>query len=294
MRKKLGFIVFSILLTICLGQTVSAADVWSDPTNTEIWTEPIETEIWTEPTETVIWTELTFSAKPFIENGSTLVPIRGTLEQLGFSLEWIQKEQLVVVTKDDTVITLKANTKTATINGKNHTLQTPAKLINGSVFVPLRFISEATGSEVGWHGPSTKVTIDNMYFFYVDQTKRELDPEKPVTEVNSDFYVGVWDIWVPGSWGNTGSTTNPDGSTTIEQEYVPGASGKTLTIKSDGTYTWKVVGETINGNWSDLGDGRILLEAGQYGDDWYVERVEQNQIKFYAWGLTEYGYRIKK
>lgn len=285
LRKKLSIIFFSTVLAICLAQTVSAADVWSDPTYTDIWTEPTETEI---------WSELTFTVKPFIDNGSTLVPIRGTLEQLGFLIEWIHKDQLVVVKKDDTVITLKANTKTATINGKSHTLQTPAKLINGSVFVPLRFISEATGSEVGWHGPSTKVSIDKKYFFYVDQTKRKFDPDQPATEVNSSFYVGVWDIWVPGGWGNTGTTTNPDGSTTTEQEYVPGASGKTLTIKSDGKYTWVVVGATINGNWSDLGDGRILLEAGQYGDDWYVEKVDQNQIKFYAWGLTEYGYRISK
>lgn len=283
MKKKLGIFIFSIMFAACLAQTVSATDIWSDPTYTEIWTEPTETEI---------WTELTFSVKPFIDNGTTLLPIRGALEQLGFSLEWIQKEQLVVVKKENTVITLKANTKTATINGKSYTLQTPAKSINGSVFVPLRFISEATGSEVVWHGQSTKVTIDNKYFFYVDQTKRLLDPNPPTTEVNNSFYVGVWDIWIPGAWGDTGSTTNPDGSRTIDQEYVPGSSGKTLTIKSDGTYTWIVVGETINGNWSDLGDGRILLEAGQYGDDWYVEKVDEEQIKFYAWGLTEYGYRV--
>lgn len=292
LRSKLGIIGLLAVLVLCIAQTVSAADIWTDPTYTEIWTEPTETEIWTEPTETEVWTELTFTVKPIIDNGSTLVPIRGTLEQIGFSIEWRQSEKLVVVKRGETVVRLHANSKNATINGKSVTLQTPAKLVNGSVFVPLRFISQATGSEVGWHEASTKVTIDNQYFFYVDEAKRKNDPDQPKGEANANFFVGKWDIWVPGGWGNTGSTTNPDGSTTIEQEYVPGASGKTLTIHSNGTYKWEVVGETISGSWSDLGDGRILLASGQFEYDWYVEKVDQSQIKIYAWGMTEYGYRI--
>lgn len=78
-----------------------------------------------------------------------LVFIRGTLEQLGFLIEWISKEKLVVAKKSGTVIRLQANSTTATIDGKNVTLNSPAKIINGSVFVLLRFISQVTGIEGG-------------------------------------------------------------------------------------------------------------------------------------------------
>lgn len=115
--------------------------------------------------------------------------------------------------------------------------------------------------------------------------------QKQPQSTGSHFYVGVWDIWVPGGFGSKDSTTNPDGSTTVEKEYIPGASGKTLTIESDGTYSWDVVGDTINGKWTALDDGPILLTAGQFEYDWYVEEVDQDQIKLYAWGMTEYGYR---
>lgn len=126
MKKKLSIVVFSFVLAFTWILTASAADNWSDPVYTDVWTDPVETDIWTEQKETEIWSEttktevweeLTFTVKPLIDNGSTLVPIRGALEQLGFSIEWRPKDKLMVMKRGSSIVTLVANSKAASING---------------------------------------------------------------------------------------------------------------------------------------------------------------------------------
>lgn len=329
MKRKLKILGLTAILSISVAQPGFAAEIWSDgdwelgqPSNsespkqktTELWSETLwpdeqpssndatpqensqpaksTTSSGTIQLDATLKTELTFTVPPVNQNGTTLVPLRGTLEPLGFTLEWNSKEQTVVIKKATSVVILKINSKSASVNGKNVSLQSPATLINGSVFVPLRFISEATGSKVDWDAATTKVTIDNQYYFFVDRTKKSLaSDEQSQTETN--FYAGTWEIWVPGGYATTDTKLNGVGSTTITKEYVNGAKGKTLTIKNDGSYTWEVVGGTINGLWQAADNGCILLVKGQMESDWYVEKVDQNQIKIYAWGMTEYGTRIK-
>ncbi|HHY73267.1 MAG TPA: copper amine oxidase N-terminal domain-containing protein [Bacillus bacterium] len=300
-------------------KTAPYTEIWSEPVKTEIWTEPVKTEIWSEPTETEngskpietekwiepskteIWSEplqtqvqLTFTIMPVLEKGSVLVPLRGTLEQLGFSIEWRAKEQLAIIKKGDKTINLKANSNVATVNGTEVSLTSPAKLINGSVFVPLRFISTATGSDVNWDAATTKVTIDNKYYFYVDKSKQQMQQNPKEQATNSDFYVGAWKLWVPGGFANVDSSLNSDGSTTVTQEYVKGAGGKLLTIKADGTYTWDAIGGMIKGVWKAADNERILLQKGEHGYDWHVQKVNENEVKITAgYGLYTEGTRVK-
>lgn len=328
MKKKLIILSVSAAISVCSAQFASAAEIWSDgdwqlgqPANvedsskqstpyTEIWSEPIETPIWTEPVETPIWSEptdteiwsepvqtqlnLTFTIKPILQNGSVFVPLRGTLEQLGFSLEWSTKEQLAKIIKGDTTIYLKANSNVASVNGAKVTLTSPAKIMNGSVYVPLRFISTATGSNVEWDAKTTKVTIDDKYYFYVNQSKQQQQETNQQSQTDSSFYVGIWKLWIPGGYATIDSTTNNDGSTTKTQQYMSGAGGHLLTIKADGTYTWDAVGGIVNGSWKTADNGRILLPNGEHGYDWYVEKISDNEIKISAgYGLYTEGTRVK-
>ncbi|MEW4371082.1 copper amine oxidase N-terminal domain-containing protein [Paenibacillus kandeliae] len=98
--------------------------------------------------------------QPSVMSGSrTMVPLRGVFEALNANVGWKQSTRTVTATKNGTTITLPLGSKTAVINGKNTSLDVPAKVIKGRTMVPLRFVSEALGNKVGWNKATQTVTI---------------------------------------------------------------------------------------------------------------------------------------
>ena len=94
-----------------------------------------------------------------IENGTTLVPLRGIFEALGANVQWNQKDQTIDAIKGNTTIWLKIGSKTAKVNGKAVTISVPAKVKEGRTLVPLRFISQSLGETVHWDSSTRTVTI---------------------------------------------------------------------------------------------------------------------------------------
>lgn len=103
--------------------------------------------------------EVAANTAPVVENGRTLVPFRSISESLQAEVVWNSKERSVTVTKDGVTVKLVINSKTALVGGKKHTLDTPAKIINGSTVVPVRFISESLDSTVKWEPESQSVVV---------------------------------------------------------------------------------------------------------------------------------------
>lgn len=321
MKKKWMTATLAASLSFGVFAPVSAAEIWSDgdwqlgepsnqqtqtPSNTTLWSE----DLWEEepapvpnnttnpgtitPSQPNVEepkgqpTMLTFQVPPVIESGRTLVPVRDILEPLGAQLQWDAIKQLVTATKGSTTVHLIINNNVAMVNGEIVKLEAPAKIINGRTFIPLRFISQALGYKVDFDTASRKVTIDDRLYFQLGGQKAA-EQQKPA----ANAYVGNWSIWIPGGYATTGTTIHGDGSKTVTQEYVKGAKGYTLSIQSDGTYTWQTTEGTINGKWTAEADGRIVLIKGKYDFDWYVAKTKENEIKFYSYGMEEYGTRIK-
>ncbi len=101
----------------------------------------------------------TYNQPPVLENGSTLVPLRGIFESLGANVEWNGTTQTVTATKESTTVILRIGSNQPTVNGQTKTISTPAQIINSSTMVPLRFVSEALGSDVNWNGTTRSITI---------------------------------------------------------------------------------------------------------------------------------------
>ena len=61
---------------------------------------------------------VSFAEAPFIENDRVLVPMRGILESLGYSVAWQEESKTVLAEKDEIQISLHPDEKTAIVNGK--------------------------------------------------------------------------------------------------------------------------------------------------------------------------------
>lgn len=103
--------------------------------------------------------ELTFDAVPCIENGRVLVPMRGILEPLGYSIQWQEDTQTVFASKEGMDISLSLNQKEVSVNNQPVTIDVPARLIGSRTFVPLRFLAEYSGADVLWDAASSTVRI---------------------------------------------------------------------------------------------------------------------------------------
>ncbi|MBE7047332.1 MAG: hypothetical protein E7396_07960 [Ruminococcaceae bacterium] len=102
-----------------------------------------------------------YDVMPLIENGRTLVPMRGIFEALGAEIKWDDETKTVTGTKGDTNIILKIGSTLAKVNDKDVTLDVAAKIIGGRTFVPVRFVSESLGCKVDWDNDTKTVIINS-------------------------------------------------------------------------------------------------------------------------------------
>lgn len=100
-----------------------------------------------------------YDQPPVVDNGRTLVPLRGIFEGLGATVQWDQKQQLVTATRENTKVLLKIGSKAPTVNGKVVPIDVPGKVINGRTLVPLRFVGEALGVTVNYDAANKTIKI---------------------------------------------------------------------------------------------------------------------------------------
>lgn len=120
-----------------------------------------------EPKPIKVWVqneEMNFDQPPIIENGTTLVPLRGIFERLGAEVKYNSQTKTITSTKGKTTITLTLNKMEAALKNesgqKGVRLLVPAKAIDGRTVVPLRFISESLGNAVKWDQKVNEIYID--------------------------------------------------------------------------------------------------------------------------------------
>lgn len=102
---------------------------------------------------------LEVSQEPIIENGTTLVPMRNIFEALGMKVHWNEETKTASGITDGLTIDITIGSNKAYVNGSEKILLVPAKIINGSTMVPLRFVSESAGCKVDWDGSKREITI---------------------------------------------------------------------------------------------------------------------------------------
>lgn len=100
-----------------------------------------------------------FDQPPVIQDGRTLVPLRGVFEEMGATVVWDAGARRVLANHGATQVILPIGSRTAIVNGQTLMLDVPAQIYGGRTLVPLRFVAESLGAEVVWSPGTRTVTI---------------------------------------------------------------------------------------------------------------------------------------
>ena len=99
--------------------------------------------------------------QPIVEEGITLVPVRGVFEHLGFNVVWDEYTKTVNLSNRRNIITINVGCNAFLANGTEYSLETTAQIINSRVMLPLRPIIESVGYSVSWSRNTNTVIISS-------------------------------------------------------------------------------------------------------------------------------------
>jgi uncharacterized repeat protein (TIGR02543 family) len=107
---------------------------------------------------------VTMDVAPLIREDRTLLPFRALVEELGGSIAWNAKTRQVTVKARGVTIVLTIGKNSATVNGKSILIDAANKkvvpiILGSRTFLPVRFIAEQLGLDIGWYAPTRTVTI---------------------------------------------------------------------------------------------------------------------------------------
>ena len=104
---------------------------------------------------------------PYIVNDRTLVPVALIVNHLGGTSEWDGATQSVTLRYGNTIIRMQIGSVNVTVNGQAKVLDVAPTLKvvktggdGARTMVPLRFVGETFGFQVGWDGDSTTVYVE--------------------------------------------------------------------------------------------------------------------------------------
>ncbi|PGP14595.1 hypothetical protein COA01_30035 [Bacillus cereus] len=181
MKKTLSSIVAAGLLFSGMATQTVSADVNSLEHKFNSFTQKQKTvSISGKKKIEVYIDEIPFGSEvnPVMKNNRILVAFRPISEYLDADLKWDNKAKKVTVTHKNKKIEITNGKKEGLVNGKKKKLDESVQIINGKVYVPLRFVSESLGTKVNWNAKEKVVTITtqelvSMKYFY-SNTKGEL------------------------------------------------------------------------------------------------------------------------
>ncbi|MBX3171048.1 MAG: copper amine oxidase N-terminal domain-containing protein [Candidatus Eremiobacteraeota bacterium] len=102
---------------------------------------------------------LQFDQPPVLVGGRVMVPLRGIFESLGANVRFEAASQRIMASRGSQSVELTLGSNQAMVDGQPVTLDSPATSLGGRTMVPLRFVSEALGTEVRWQESTQTVFL---------------------------------------------------------------------------------------------------------------------------------------
>lgn len=139
-----------------------------------------------------------YGTAPLIRNERTMVPIRAVVESMGGRVEWDNESQTISICREDNTVELTINSEKAYINGEEYILDAVPVIINSRTFLPVRFVSEGLGFDVGWNEGQITITAqntgDSVTEEVTDETVNETTDEENAVSETEDREDNMIDI----------------------------------------------------------------------------------------------------
>ncbi len=108
--------------------------------------------------------EKTIDVAPYIVDGSTMIPLRGLVEEMGAEIAWDGDSKKITIKTADSEIVLQIWNFLVYVTNKEfgevrYTLLNFPVIKDSRTFIPVRFVSEQLGYNVAWDGATKTVTI---------------------------------------------------------------------------------------------------------------------------------------
>lgn len=96
-------------------------------------------------------------------SNSILLPVRTISQYLGYTVNWNALSKQIDIIEGNKKITLFIDESKAYVNGKEFQISVPAQMIEGTTYVPLRFVGEALNLGVEWDSKTQTVNLEGKY-----------------------------------------------------------------------------------------------------------------------------------
>lgn len=103
---------------------------------------------------------LYFDYPPIMSHDRVMLPLRKIFEIFSMKVEWDQETETALIHDDEHQIKIREGATTAQVNGTEIPLYTPAIVLQGRMYVPVRFIAESIGAFVDWDSEFQTVIIN--------------------------------------------------------------------------------------------------------------------------------------
>lgn len=97
---------------------------------------------------------------PYVENGTTLVPLRVISETLGADVTWNSTKQQATIQTAAYKVVFTIDSPKYSVNGVSKTLVSPARLASGATMVPMRAFAESIGALVNYDSSSNTASVN--------------------------------------------------------------------------------------------------------------------------------------
>jgi hypothetical protein len=101
--------------------------------------------------------QLYLNPGPIERSGRVFVPLRSIFERMGASV--VYQSGRINATKNQTTVSLTIGSTQATVNGQSQILDVAPFIVGATTYVPLRFVAQSLGADVGYNSSTNVVSI---------------------------------------------------------------------------------------------------------------------------------------
>ncbi|MCL1835023.1 MAG: substrate-binding domain-containing protein [Oscillospiraceae bacterium] len=163
--------------------------------------------------------EVKTTVPPFVEGGTTFVPLRAATEFLGAEVSWNGTSRQATIKTAGYVVVFTIGSRDFTVNGVRKTSVQAAQLKNGSTMIPIRALSEAIGADVSYSAtPTPTATIKYFTNMKGNVVVTGSTTVQPIMQAAADYLIGKntgLSISVAGGGSGTGKNDTKSGSNNI-------------------------------------------------------------------------------